>query len=122
MANFMAKLSAFFMMILYFFGSFGLGQNPPVTIHVEDAQGAPVSGVIVYYQYNDDRLDTVNFLQIGETDENGDVQWEDQKYGEQRLFVCEAGSDSFFQGILYQEVVTISRTVNETITLVLPQE
>ena len=83
MTAFFSQIVAFFMSLLTFFGSLGLFGNQPVTVHVTDADGNPVSGIYVYYE--DYRNETYGFLDIGVTDENGDVAWEEPGYGRQEI-------------------------------------
>ncbi|MCD7775188.1 MAG: YbfJ family protein [Clostridiales bacterium] len=112
MSTFLSTIMALIMSIMYFFGSF-LGTNDPVTINVSDAEGNPVSNAEVYYVEYPESQEIVSFTPIGTTDENGDVQWADQQYGEQTISIGGPGDD--FQMV----TVTVSRTSNETIYIVL---
>ena len=113
-----SKLMAFFMSIIYFFGSLGLGANDPVMIHVADKNDEPVQNVIVYYAEHDRSHEVISVIPIGTTDENGDVQWDNQKYGELTLIVHNPEYDG---DIVYTDghsfSVTVSRKKNEVINL-----
>lgn len=118
--DFMAKIMAFFMSIVYFFGSFGLGSNPPVEIQVQDELGNPVAGVTVYYHEKSKLTDDYTLVPIGETDENGLVEWENQPYGEQDVFVATDGDA--FSGNTVSFKITVSRTGNDVFVLTLPED
>lgn len=119
--DFMAKIMAFFMSIIYFFGSFGIGSNPPVEIQVTDELNNPVAGVTVYYHDSGKLTDDYTFLPIGVTDENGCVKWENQRYGEQTLGVGINDGDPVNMPE-YVFNVEVSRTENKIIQLTLPAD
>ncbi|MCD7775009.1 MAG: YbfJ family protein [Clostridiales bacterium] len=112
-------VTALIMSLMYFLGSIGIGTNDPVTINITDSEGSAVTDAVVYYEqqkkpYGYNYSDLV-YIPIGTTDENGNVQWEDQEYGDQLLMVVLSEDD--FPGSTYK--VNISRTSNETINIVL---
>ncbi len=115
----MAKLVSFFMSIFYLLSTFGLFPNNPITIHVSDENSNPVSGVTVYYQEkNNLGYEVQYFAPIGQTDENGNIVWENHYFGECKLYVSESADDELadWQNV---QVFTISipLTGNETIEL-----
>lgn len=121
MSAIMAKIMAFFMSIMYFFGSFGLGSNDPVTINVTDANGEPVSEAWVYFEDEPQNgQEIMVFSPIGKTDAEGNVQWEDQKYGEQTIYVCHEEEFEIVNSFAF--TTEVSRTSNETIYIQLNAE
>lgn len=117
MEAFIGKIMAFIVSLMCFLGSFGLGSNPPVTINVTDSENNPVSSVEVYYSEGGSPLETMNYYKIGVTDEEGNVKWENQKYGEQTILINTLSSDSVLDYEAYQ--VEISRTSNDTVCIVI---
>lgn len=116
--NDMAKLMAFLMSIMYFFGSLGLWANPAVTINVTDKDGAPVADAVVYYIDNSKNYEALTAVPIGTTDENGSVEWENQTYGETQFYINVAGDfEPFDEANVYTCTVKVSRTSNAPITL-----
>ncbi len=114
----MAKLMAFLLSIVYFFGSFGIGTNPPLTLNVTDRDGDVVAGATVYYVEINSFQDMITCVPIGTTDENGSVQWEDQQYGEQKLLVSLSESpDPVADGETYSSKIDVSRFSNDPVTV-----
>lgn len=114
----MAKLMAFLLSIVYFFGSFGIGTNSPLTLNVTDRDGDPVAGATVYYVEQNVRHEVVTISPIGTTDENGSVQWEDQQYGEQQLLVSlSENPDPVADGETYSSKIDVSRFSNDPVTV-----
>ena len=123
----MAKIMAFFLSIVYFFGSFGIGaKNAPTEITVTDNNGNPVSNVTVYYRKdigkNGFHYDLLAFDVLGVTDEDGKIEWEDKQYGDTVLYVTD-GEFSFSEASSYPVAdVKISRFTNDPITIVCSDE
>lgn len=115
MSTFISQIMAFFMSIMYFFGSFGIGVNDPVTINVSDSTGTAVSHADVYYYENGVDQDIISLVPIGTTDENGNVIWEDQKYGEQNLVITVGENTDPLSDDAIGKTIDVSRTKNEII-------
>lgn len=130
MSAFISKIMAFIMSIMYFLGSYGIGTNDPVTIKVTDGDGNAVANASVcYIQYGrrakDGSIeDVIDIIPIGTTDENGEVQWENQKYGEQTIVVYAEGTEGEEAPIFGDAAakVNISRTKNEVVYITLAAE
>lgn len=117
MSAFISKIMAFIMSIMYFLGSYGIGTNDPVTIHVTDADGNDVPNVIVYYTDDTHKgQEVIAYLPIGTTDESGCVTWENQLYGERMFRVYNEEHDGELMNA-FNCKANVSRTKNEVIEI-----
>lgn len=113
MSTFISKIMSFFMSIMYFLASFGIGANDPVVLNITDMDNQPVCGAEIYYTV-EGQNESIDYVLIGTTDQNGNVYWENQKYGNQTIVIYNSIENEFpFNSKTAN--VNISRTSNDTV-------